>query len=159
MRDAKAALALAASWRVGDPSQRLGIVGITGTDGKTTTAYLVRAILEAAGYRTGFVGTTDVIIGGQSLGNPVAPARRRPPSCQAYLARMEAAGDTWAIVESTSHGLAQQRVGGVAFDVAVLTNITSEHLEFHGTLDAYRAAKRRLFERLAPLAATNPEKG
>ena len=158
VRDAKAALALAASWRVGDPSQRLGIVGITGTDGKTTTAYLVRAILEAAGYRTGFVGTTDVIIGGQSLGNAARTSTPEAPELQAYLARMEAAGDTWAVVESTSHGLAQQRVGGVAYDVAVLTNITSEHLEFHGTLEAYREAKQTLFARLAR-SDENPEKG
>ena len=158
VRDAKYALALAASWRVGDPSQRLGIVGITGTDGKTTTAYLVRAILEAAGCRTGFVGTTDVIIGGQSLGNAARASTPEAPELQAYLARMEAAGDSWAVVESTSHGLAQQRVGGVAYDVAVLTNITSEHLEFHGTLEAYREAKQTLFARLAR-SDENPEKG
>ena len=71
---------------------------------------------------------------------------------------MEAAGDTWAVVESTSHGLAQQRVGGVAYDVAVLTNVTSEHLEFHGTLEAYREAKQTLFARLAR-SDENPEKG
>ena len=71
---------------------------------------------------------------------------------------MLAAGDTWAVVESTSHGLAQQRVAGVAYDVAVLTNVTSEHLEFHGTLEAYRAAKQGLFARLA-VSAENPDKG
>ncbi len=158
VRDAKASLALAAAWRAGDPSQRLGIVGITGTDGKTTTAYLVRAILEGAGHQVGLVGTTDVIVAGGSRGNAARTSTPEAPELQGYLAEMLAGGDEWAIVESTSHGLAQQRVGGVAYDVAVLTNITAEHLEFHGTLEAYREAKRTLFARLER-SDENPEKG
>lgn len=156
--DAKVALGLAASWRAGDPSQQLGVVGITGTDGKTTTAYLVRAVLEGAGYPTGLLGTTDVIVAGQSQGNDPRTSTPEAPELQAHLASMAAAGDRFAVVESSSHGLAQQRVRGTAYDVAVLTNITSEHLEFHGSLDAYRAAKRSLFERLA-VDEENPEKG
>jgi UDP-N-acetylmuramoyl-L-alanyl-D-glutamate--2,6-diaminopimelate ligase len=158
VRDARASLALAAAWRAGDPSLRLGIVGITGTDGKTTTAYLVRAILEAAGHRAGLIGTTDVIVAGESRGNAARTSTPEAPELQGYLAEMLAGGDDWAIVESTSHGLAQQRVGGVAYDVAVLTNVTSEHLEFHGTLEAYREAKRTLFARLER-SEENPEKG
>ena len=158
VRDAKVALGLAAAWRAGDPSRSLGIIGITGTDGKTTTAYMVRAILEAAGLPTGLLGTTDVIVAGESLGNVARTSTPEAPELQAYLADMLAGGDEWAVVESSSHGLAQHRVGGVAYDVAVLTNVTSEHLEFHGTLDAYRAAKRSLFARLA-LSDENPEKG
>jgi len=156
--DARAALGIAAAWAAADPSQALGIVGITGTDGKTTTAYLVRTILEAAGEPTGLVGTTDVIAGGVGSGNPARTSTPEAPELQAALAAMRAAGDRWAVLESSSHGLAQQRVSGVAYDVAVLTNITSEHLEFHGTLEAYRAAKRSLFSRLA-VSAENPEKG
>ena len=156
--DARVALGLAAAWRAGDPSQRMGIVGITGTDGKTTTAYMVRAILEAAGHRAGLVGTTDVVVGGASLGNPARASTPEAPELQAYLAGMLAAGDDWAVVESTSHGLAQRRVAGVAYDVAVLTNITSEHLDFHVTLQAYRVAKQSLFARLAR-SEENPEKG
>jgi UDP-N-acetylmuramoyl-L-alanyl-D-glutamate--2,6-diaminopimelate ligase len=158
VRDSRVALALTAAWRAGDPSLRLGIVGITGTDGKTTTAYLVRAILEEAGMPAGFIGTTDVIIGGRSLGNAARASTPEAPELQGYLGAMAAAGDRWAVVESTSHGLAQQRVGGVAYDVAVLTNVTSEHLEFHGTLEAYREAKQSLFARLAR-SEENPEKG
>lgn len=158
VRDAKAALALAAAWRAGDPSRRMGIVGITGTDGKTTTAYLVRAILTAAGHRVGLIGTTDVIVAGRSLGNAARVSTPEAPELQGYLARMQAGGDDWAVVESTSHGLAQQRVGGVAYDIAVLTNVTSEHLEFHGTLEAYRQAKQGLFARLER-SEENPEKG
>jgi UDP-N-acetylmuramoyl-L-alanyl-D-glutamate--2,6-diaminopimelate ligase len=156
--DARAALATAAAWRAGDPSQRLGVVGITGTDGKTTTAYLVRAILEAAGMHSGLVGTTDVIVGGRSLGNAARTSTPEAPELQAHLAAMVAAGDTWVVLESTSHGLAQQRVGAVAYDVAVLTNITSEHLEFHGSLEAYREAKQGLF-RLLGGGPGNPDKG
>jgi len=156
--DARASLALAAAWRAGDPSLRLGIVGITGTDGKTTTAYLVRAILEAAGHRAGFIGTTDVIVAGESRGNAVRTSTPEAPELQAHLAEMLAGGDDWAVVESSSHGLALQRVGAVAYDVAVLTNVTSEHLEFHGTLEAYREAKRTLFARLER-SEENPEKG
>jgi UDP-N-acetylmuramoyl-L-alanyl-D-glutamate--2,6-diaminopimelate ligase len=158
VRDAKLALGLVAAWRAGDPSRRLGIVGITGTDGKTTTAYLVRAILEAAGHPTGLLGTTDVIVAGESLGNVARTSTPEAPELQAYLADMVAGGDEWAVVESSSHGLAQHRVSGVAYDVAVLTNVTSEHLEFHGTLAAYRAAKRSLFARLA-VGDDNPDKG
>ncbi len=158
VRDAKVALGIAAAWRAGDPSQDLGVVGITGTDGKTTTAYLVRAILEAARRPAGLMGTTDVIVAGESRGNDARTSTPEAPELQGHLAAMLAGGDRWAVVESTSHGLAQQRVSGVAYDVAVLTNITSEHLEFHRTIDAYRAAKHSLFARLA-ISAENPEKG
>jgi len=152
------ALAAAAAWFEHDPSHALGIVGITGTDGKTTTAYLIRSMLEAAGLRTGLLGTIDVIAGGRSLGNPGRATTPEAPELQAHLRQMRDAGDRWAVVESTSHGLAQERVGEVAYDVAVHTNVTHEHLEFHKTPAAYRAAKRRLFERLA-IGPANPDKG
>ncbi len=118
----------------------------------------MRAILEAAGQPAGLLGTTDVIVAGESLGNAARTSTPEAPELQGYLADMRAGGDRWAVVESSSHGLAQHRVGGVAYDVAVLTNVTSEHLEFHGTLDAYRSAKRSLFARLA-VSEENPEKG
>ena len=151
------ALALAAAWFFGFPSHQLGVVGVTGTDGKTTTSYLVRAMLEACGLPTGLVGTIESIAGGKVInrGRQTTP---EAPELQADLAAMVAAGDRWAVVESTSHGLAQERVGEVAYDVAVLTNVTHEHLEFHKTIDAYRAAKRSLFERLA-VGPSNPDKG
>lgn len=139
------ALAVASAWAAGDPAARLGIVGVTGTDGKTTTAWLIRSVLVACGEQTGLLGTIDTVVGGRSLGNPDRTTTPEAPELQARLAAMEAAGDRWAVVEATSHGLAQDRVGAIAWDVAVHTNITSEHLEFHGTLAAYRAAKRRLF--------------
>jgi UDP-N-acetylmuramoyl-L-alanyl-D-glutamate--2,6-diaminopimelate ligase len=158
VRDARASLPVAAAWHTGFPSRHLGVVGITGTDGKTTTAYLVRALLEAFDRPTGLISTTDVIIAGASHGNAARATTPEAPELQAYLAAMRDEGDLWAIVESTSHGLAQQRVGEVAYDVAVLTNVSQEHLDFHGSLDAYRAAKRSLFSRLEA-GPVNPEKG
>jgi UDP-N-acetylmuramoyl-L-alanyl-D-glutamate--2,6-diaminopimelate ligase len=152
------ALAASAAWFEGDPSRRLGVVGITGTDGKTTTAYLVRSMLEACGLPSGMLGTIDVVAGGRSLGNPGRATTPEAPELQARLREMADAGDRFAVVEATSHGLAQDRVADVAWDVAVHTNVTHEHLEFHRTPEAYRAAKRRLFERLAAGPA-NPDKG
>lgn len=154
---ARPALALAAAALHDFPSHRLGVVGVTGTDGKTTTAFMLRALLQAAGRPTGLLGTIETVAGGEVIarGRQTTP---EAPELQAALAAMLDAGDHFAVVESTSHGLAQERVGEVAYDVALLTNLTHEHLEFHRTPEAYRAAKRRLFERLA-VSEANPEKG
>lgn len=153
----RSSLALAAAWLNGYPSYRLGVVGITGTDGKTTTSYLIRAMLEAAGLSAGMITTVDVVVGGQSLGE-TGHTTPEAPEIQHFLRRMAEAGDEFVVLESTSHGLALERVAEVAYDVAVLTNITHEHLDLHGSVDAYIGAKRSLFERLA-VGATNPEKG
>lgn len=158
VRSGRPALSATAAWYEGDPSHELGVVGITGTDGKTTTAYLVRSMLEACGLPSGMLGTIDVVVGGRSLGNPGRATTPEAPELQAHLRAMADAADRYAVVEATSHGLAQDRVGDVAWDVAVHTNVTHEHLEFHRTPEAYRAAKRRLFERLA-VDGANPDKG
>jgi UDP-N-acetylmuramoyl-L-alanyl-D-glutamate--2,6-diaminopimelate ligase len=154
---ARPALALAAAWFHGHPSRRLGLIGVTGTDGKTTTCYLLHAVLEAAGLPCGLLSTIETIAGGEVIARS-RQTTPEAPELQANLAAMVAAGDRWAVVESTSHGLAQERTGEVAYDVGVLTNLTHEHLEFHRTPEAYRAAKRRLFERLA-VGDANPDKG
>lgn len=151
------ALAVAAAWFEGSPSQRLGIVGVTGTDGKTTTSYLIRSMLEACGLAAGMITTVEVVVGRQSMGD-TGHTTPEAPVIQADLRRMENAGDRFAVVETTSHGLALDRVAEVAYDVAVLTNITHEHLDLHGTFEAYVAAKRSLFERLA-VGPGNPDKG
>ncbi len=158
VRGSRPALAIAAAWLAGFPSRSLGVVGVTGTDGKTTTSFLVRAMLEAAGYPCGMSGTVTTIAGGRPFGGPTRSTTPEAPELQAALAAMVGSGDRFAVVESTSHGLALDRVGEVAYDVAVLTNLTHEHLEFHRTHEAYRAAKRRLFEALA-VDERNPEKG
>ncbi|HET7026242.1 MAG TPA: UDP-N-acetylmuramoyl-L-alanyl-D-glutamate--2,6-diaminopimelate ligase [Candidatus Limnocylindrales bacterium] len=147
--DGRRALAEAACWWYEDPSQRLGVVGITGTDGKTTTSYLAVAALEAAGVRTGMLGTAGLRIGGVDEPNPEHVTTPAAPDLQLALRAMLRAGDAAGVVETTSHGLALDRVAGIAYDAAILTNVTHEHLDFHGTWEAYRAAKLRLFERLA----------
>jgi UDP-N-acetylmuramoyl-L-alanyl-D-glutamate--2,6-diaminopimelate ligase len=154
---ASAALASAASWWYGDPSHELGVVGITGTDGKTTTSFLAIAALEAAGLSSGLVGTVVTKIGRTRESNPEHMTTPGAPFLQRALRAMVRAGNRAAVVETTSHGLAADRVTGIAYDVAVLTNLTHEHLEFHGSWEAYRDAKLLLFERLAAGPA-NPTK-
>jgi UDP-N-acetylmuramoyl-L-alanyl-D-glutamate--2,6-diaminopimelate ligase len=144
----QAALATAACWWYGDPSHELGVVGITGTDGKTTTSFLAVAALEAAGLSSGLLGTVDRKIGEVREANAEHATTPEAPTIQAALRAMVSAGNRAAVVETTSHGLALERVGGTAYDAAILTNLTHEHLEFHGSWEAYRNAKLSLFERL-----------
>jgi len=137
---------LAGAW-YGHPSRALTLVGITGTNGKTTTSYLCEALLRAAGLATGVIGTVQYVVGGE-----VRPAGQTTPEAlelQAMLAEMRTRGVRGVAMEVSSHALALHRVDGLEFDVAVFTNLTQDHLDFHGTLDAYRSAKRRLFELLA----------
>ncbi|MEW5989782.1 MAG: UDP-N-acetylmuramoyl-L-alanyl-D-glutamate--2,6-diaminopimelate ligase [Chloroflexota bacterium] len=157
----RAALASAAAWWYGDPSAELGVVGITGTDGKTTTSFLAAAALEAAGLPAGMLGTAALEIGDVRESNPEHATTPEAPRLQAILRAMVTAGDRAAIVETTSHGLALERVAGVRYDVAILTNVTREHLELHGTWEAYRDAKRSLFDRLAvgPANPAKPDRG
>ena len=154
---ARGALAVAAAWWYGDPSAHLGVIGVTGTDGKTTTSRLVGAALDAAGWQAGIVSTVGGRIGGVDELHPPHATTPEAPELQRALAAMAAAGDRAAVVETTSHGLALGRVNGVRYDIAVLTNVTHEHLDLHGTWDAYRDAKRSLFSRLA-VDAANPAK-
>jgi UDP-N-acetylmuramoyl-L-alanyl-D-glutamate--2,6-diaminopimelate ligase len=145
----RAALATAAAWWYGDPGSEIGVVGITGTDGKTTTSFLAVAALEAAGLRTGMIGTIATRIGGEQEDDEGHVTTPEAPALQAALRAMVAAGDEAVVIETTSHGLALGRVDEIAYDVAILTNLTHEHLELHGTWEAYRDAKVSLFERLA----------
>jgi UDP-N-acetylmuramoyl-L-alanyl-D-glutamate--2,6-diaminopimelate ligase len=141
------ALARLADAYFGHPSGALTVVGITGTNGKTTTSYLVDALLSARGQRTGLIGTVQYRIGAE-----VISAGQTTPEAvelQSLLRRMVNAGVTAVAMEVSSHGLALSRVDGIDFDVAVFTNLTQDHLDFHGTMDAYREAKRRLFVLLA----------
>jgi len=144
---ARAALARLADAYWGHPSRALTLVGITGTNGKTTTSFLVEALLRAAGHRTGLLGTIQYRVGDEAV-----DAGQTTPEAlelQALLARMRDGGVTAAAMEVSSHALALDRVAGTEFDVAVFTNLTQDHLDFHGTLEEYRRAKRRLFEALA----------
>jgi UDP-N-acetylmuramoyl-L-alanyl-D-glutamate--2,6-diaminopimelate ligase len=151
------ALADAAAWWYGDPSRELGVVGITGTDGKTTTSFLAVAALEAAGVSSGLTGTAATKIGSVRAPNRAHETTPGAPAIQRALRAMVAAGNRAAVIETTSHGLAAERVRGIAYDAAILTNLTHEHLEYHGSWEAYRDAKLSLFERLA-VSDRNPVK-
>jgi UDP-N-acetylmuramoyl-L-alanyl-D-glutamate--2,6-diaminopimelate ligase len=155
--DSRRALASAAAWWYGDPSHELGVIGVTGTDGKTTTSLLAVAALEAAGIPTGLVATVETKIGTSREANAEHATTPEALRLQATLRAMARAGDRAAVIETTSHGLALDRVAQVAYDVAILTNLTHEHLEFHGSWEAYRDAKLSLFERLSASRA-NPLK-
>lgn len=152
--DARAALAPIAAEFYGHPSRELTMIGLTGTDGKTTTSYLVDSILRAAGHRTGLMGTVAIRI---SPENELRLAHQTTPESslvQAYLRAMVEAGVGTAVLEATSHGLARHRLDGTTFNIAGVTNITHEHLEFHKTIDAYRRAKAILLERVGASGGT-----
>jgi len=141
------ALARLADAYHGHPSGALALVGITGTSGKTTTAFLVEALLRGAGHATGLVGTIEYRIGDQR--EPAGQTTPEAVELQRLLARMRDAGVTAAAMEVSSHALALSRVDGIDFDVAVFTNLTQDHLDFHETMAEYQRAKARLFALLA----------
>jgi UDP-N-acetylmuramoyl-L-alanyl-D-glutamate--2,6-diaminopimelate ligase len=144
---ARRALASLAAAYHGRPSRDLTLVGITGTNGKTTTSYLVEALLRARGDATGILGTIQYVIAGEAR----AASQTTPEALEieAMLDEMRARGVRGVAMEVSSHALALARVEELAFDVALFTNLTQDHLDFHGTLDEYRRAKRHLFELLA----------
>ena len=140
------ALARLAAAYYGHPSRALTLVGITGTNGKTTTSYLVDALLRTTG-ATGILGTIQYVVGDE-----VRPAGQTTPEAldiEAMLAAMRDRGVAGVAMEVSSHALALARVDGLAFDVGVFTNLTQDHLDFHGSLEEYGRAKRSLFELLA----------
>ncbi|HYN88445.1 MAG TPA: UDP-N-acetylmuramoyl-L-alanyl-D-glutamate--2,6-diaminopimelate ligase [Ardenticatenaceae bacterium] len=138
---------LAAAW-FDHPSRQLRVIGVTGTDGKTTTSTLIASILGAMRESYGLVTTIGARIGDRELDTGFHTTTPDALPLQEYLREMVDTGARYAVLETTSHSFSQERVTSVAFDVGVITNITHEHLDEHGSLEAYRAAKRRLFESL-----------
>ena len=143
VRNARLALALLAADFFGHPSRQMQVVGITGTNGKTTTSYLVNAIFEAAGIRCGLMGTVTYRIGDHAF----EATRTTPeaPDVQAFMRQMVDAGCGACVMEVSSHALALHRVDGIAFAAGVFTNLTRDHLDFHADMETYFSAKRRLF--------------
>ena len=147
--DGREALAwLSAAWH-GFPARSLTMIGVTGTDGKTTTVNLIYHILRAAGQQAGMISTINAEIGGDTLDTGLHTTTPDASEVQRLLAQMVASRVQTCVLEVTSHALVQHRVTACDFDVAVITNITHEHLDLHGTLEAYRVAKASLFQSLA----------
>ena len=137
----------------GDPSATLRVIGVTGTNGKTTSAFLLAALLEASGARCGLLGTVKSVIGGQE--QPVIHTTPEAIDLQASLRAMLDAGDSACAMEVSSHALALHRVDGTRFAAALFTNLTQDHLDFHATMEDYFAAKRRLFETRPAISTLN----
>ncbi|MBI5062800.1 MAG: UDP-N-acetylmuramyl-tripeptide synthetase, partial [Desulfatitalea sp.] len=146
--DGRKALAALAAEYFGHPSRRMTMVGITGTSGKTTTSYLIESILEAAGRTVGVIGTVNYRYGTTVCPNPVTTPESL--DLQRILADMVAAGVTHVVMEISSHALDLDRVHACHVDVAVFTNLSQDHLDFHHDMETYWASKRQLFERVLP---------
>ncbi len=143
VRSARAAMGPVAARFHGDPARELPVLGVTGTNGKTTTAYLMRALLEASGVQCGLLGTVKSVIGGED--RPVLRTTPEAVDLQADLRAMLEAGDGACAMEVSSHALTLGRVAAIPFAAAVFTNLTQDHLDFHPTMEEYFLAKRRLF--------------
>ena len=146
VENARRALAEIARAFYRHPSGRLTTLGVTGTNGKTTTTYMIRDILRSVGRRPGLIGTVGYEIGARRI--PASRTTPEAPDVQSLLDQMLQHGCDSAVLEVSSHALAQERVWGVDFDVGVFTNLTRDHLDYHGTMEGYFAAKARLFQEL-----------
>lgn len=151
--DARLALAKLSAAFYGHPSAQLCTVGITGTNGKTTVSFMLREIFKAAGRRPGLLGTVRYEIGDRVI--PASRTTPEAPDLQAMFAQMDRAGCDSAIMEVSSHALAQHRVNGILYDAAVFTNLTQDHLDYHGTLEEYFNVKARLFNQVRRFAVIN----
>src|SRR5438874_950743 len=146
--DDRRAVALISAAFFGYPSRKLQVVGVTGTDGKTTTSTLIHSILLAAGRRAGLISTIRAEIGGRSYDTGFHVTTPEAFDVQRYLNDMVEAGTDVAVLETTSHALDQGRVLCVDYDVAVVTNVTHEHMDWHGSWENYMGAKAKLFRML-----------
>ena len=146
--DTRRGLAQLAAAFHGYPAQRLKVIGVTGTDGKTSLCHLLAHVFNATGHSAGLISTVECRIGDELLPDTGRFTTPESTAVQAMLAQMADAGCEWAVIEATSHGLALHRVDECEYDIAVLTNLSRDHIDFHGTDEDYRAAKARLFQML-----------
>lgn len=149
VQDAREALGHLAAAYYDHPARKMTVIGVTGTDGKTTTSNLIYEVLRAAGLKSGLISTVNAVIGDEIVDTGFHVTTPEATDVQRYLAQMVDSGITHVVLETTSHGLAQHRVTACEYDIAVVTNITHEHLDYHGSYEGYRAAKGRLFTSLA----------
>ncbi len=157
VKDARAVLGLLAAGWYEQPSHHMRVIGVTGTNGKTTTTHLIEGILRTAGHRVGLIGT----IGNRVVGQTIPTTHTTPESLdlQELLAKMRGAGAGYVVMEASSHALELHRLTGCEFDVGVFTNLTQDHLDFHLTMDRYFAAKAKLFQKLSGGQKTGPKYG
>ena len=153
--DVRQAMAPIAAEFEGDPTASLTVAGITGTNGKTTTAFLLRDLLEADGRQTGLIGTVRQVVGGSE--EEVERTTPESVDLQATFRRMLDEGDSACVMEVSSHALDQHRADAIRFDLAVFTNLTQDHLDYHGDMESYFLAKRRLFEMGPGVALVNAD--
>lgn len=148
--DTRRAMSSASADFYGNPSKRLRTVGVTGTDGKSTVVYFIRQLLELSGRRAGYLSTVQYSTGGEIRSNPFRQSTPESVEIHRILAEMVEGGSEFAVIEATSHGLSERtaRLEDVRFEAGVFTNITREHLEFHGTFERYLSDKSRLFAKL-----------
>ena len=140
------ALASISSRFYGEPSSKMTVVGITGTNGKTTTSYLTKSIIEASGYKTGLIATIQY-----QIDKRVIPAQETTPESveiQSYLSEMLKSNIKYAVIEASSHALSQHRLDGIKFSSAIFTNLSAEHLDYHENIKDYRAEKIKLVKNL-----------
>jgi UDP-N-acetylmuramoyl-L-alanyl-D-glutamate--2,6-diaminopimelate ligase len=156
VNDARKALAYLAAAYHDFPARKMIVIGVTGTDGKTTTVNLIFQILKQAGCKAGMISTVNAVIGNETIDTGFHVTTPEAPIVQELLARMVEYGLTHVVLETTSHGLDQQRVAACEYDIGVITNITHEHLDYHGTYETYVHTKARL---LTSLAGTQPKEG
>lgn len=155
VEDARRALAYLAAAYHDFPARKLVVTGVTGTDGKTTTVNLIYQILKQAGIKVGMISTVNAVIGEEAIDTGFHVTTPESPLVQELLARMVENGMTHVVLETTSHGLAQQRVAACEYDIGVITNVTHEHLDYHGTYENYVQTKAQL---LTMLAETSPKR-
>ncbi|MBI5814486.1 MAG: UDP-N-acetylmuramoyl-L-alanyl-D-glutamate--2,6-diaminopimelate ligase [Nitrospinae bacterium] len=151
VEDSRGALAAIADWYYGSPTSEMSVTGVTGTNGKTTTTYIISAVMNAAGRACGKIGTIGYDSGGKTI-----PLDNTTPECldvQRILRQMKDGGAVCCAMEVSSHALEQGRVNGVRFSTAVFTNLTQDHLDYHGSMEKYFEAKARLFAELSPRTA------
>ena len=155
MESTRIGLADAAAEFYGRPSRKLKLAGITGTDGKTTTTHMAEHVLQASGIVAGAMSTVSFTLGGRETDNLSGQTTTEAPQVQAWLQRMVEAGAQCAVIETTSHALVQERVRACDFDVAAITNVGRDHLDYHATWEDYLEAKARLID----LTAASADKG
>ncbi len=150
VQDSRFVMAPASAEFYGNPSKKLGIIGVTGTEGKSSTVAFIWQLLRLAGHKAGFISTVQYSFGEEAISNPQHQTTPEAPIIQHHLAEMVKNGCEYAVIESSSHGLSKKtnRTGNIAYDCGIFMNVTLEHLEFHKTFDQYRDDKANLFRKL-----------